>query len=325
MKKGERVWDSFPSSKQMGDFRLLAKTEDMIILRVENETGEGDMIIYQVFDGVYLMYNDFHMEYYDSLFQAAKTILAVDFCREGSLVMECDNGFCQIKKPGNICIDSRVHHKGVVKFPTKHFHGITIGFESELATKALSGDVPAIPVDLEMIRSKFCGTDGYFMIQEEDTLKRLFMELYQVPDKAKQLYFRAKILELLVCLSVLEPGSLTGEKPYFYKEQVEKVHAAAKRMMENLKDDHRIEDLAKQYDISQTAFKECFKSIYRKPVFAWLTEQRMQRASELLTLNPEMSIGDIAFEVGYESGGKFAAAFKRIYGMSPKQYRSSTR
>ena len=82
------LWDSFTSFHEIGEFKVLASTEDTVVIRVENETGEGDMIVYQVFDGVYLMYNDYHMSYYRSMYQAAETVLAIDFCREGSLVMD---------------------------------------------------------------------------------------------------------------------------------------------------------------------------------------------------------------------------------------------
>ncbi|MBR1744337.1 MAG: AraC family transcriptional regulator [Lachnospiraceae bacterium] len=324
MEKKEDLWSSFQSFHEIGEYKLLANTEDTVIIRVENETGEGDMIVYRVFDGIYLMYNDFHMAYYHSMYQAMETALAVDYCREGSLAMECDNGFYQVKKPGSVCIDSRVHHRGTARFPTNHFHGITIGFESKVADETLGKEVPAIPVSLVEIREKFCGEDGYFIIQDEESLRRLFLELYHVPEKAKLPYFRAKVMELLVCLTALVPEKSSGDKLYFYKDHVEKVHMAAKQMQENLKAAYRVEDMAKKYDISLTAFKNCFKSIYGKPVFTWLTEERMKRAGELLTQYPGRSIGDIAFEVGYESGGKFAAAFKKIYGMTPREYRSKS-
>ena len=71
------------------------------------------MVLYQVFDGIFLMYNDFHMSQYHSIYQAVDTMLAVNYCREGNITMELKNGRCCMKKTGNICIDSRVHHKGM--------------------------------------------------------------------------------------------------------------------------------------------------------------------------------------------------------------------
>lgn len=317
----QNIWDAFRSFGKNGAFRLLAQSDDCIIIRVENETGEGDMIIHQVFAGVYLMYNDFHMSYYDSLYQAAETVLAIDYCREGSLTMECDNGFCQVKNAGSVCIDFRVHHKGVARFPTNHFHGITIGFENELAEKTLLEEAAGIPIDLAGIREKFCGKEGYFIDKDNETLKRLFTDLYHVPEKAKQAYFRAKVLELLVCLTALEKHD-AGEKTYFYKDQVEKTNAAMRLITEDLSRNYTIEELAKRFELSPTALKNCFKSIYGKPIYTWLKEYRIQRAQEMLIGKPEISIGDIAFLVGYESAGKFSAAFKKKCGMTPKEYRS---
>ena len=55
------LWDTFHNFGEIGEYRILAQTDDCVVIRLENETGEGDMILYQVFDGIFLMYNDFHI------------------------------------------------------------------------------------------------------------------------------------------------------------------------------------------------------------------------------------------------------------------------
>ena len=157
------LWKTFHNFGELGEYRILAQTEECVVIRLENETGEGDMVLYQVFDGIFLMYNDFHMSQYHSIYQAVDTMLAVDYCREGNITMELENGRCCMKKTGNICIDSRVHHKGMSYLPTNHYHGITIGFVSSLAEKALEENAAGIPIDLKAIRKKFCDNDGYFI------------------------------------------------------------------------------------------------------------------------------------------------------------------
>lgn len=316
------LWDTFHNFGEIGEYRIVAQTEECVVIRLENETGEGDMILYQVFDGIFLMYNDFHMSQYHSMYQAVDTVLAVDYCREGSLTMECDNGMYYIKKAGSICIDSRVHHKGMNYFPTNHYHGITIGFVNSLAEKTLIENAAGIPIDLTGIRRKFCGKDGYFILQKEETLKRLFTDLYRVPDRAKIPYFRAKVLELLVCLSVIEAKNTEEGGSYFYKDKVEKTQAAQKLISENMDKDFTIKCLAERFDISQTALKDCFKNLYGKPVYTWLKEYRIGKAREYLTEKKEMRILDIAIAVGYKSQAKFGAAFKKICGMTPNEYRN---
>ena len=101
------LWDAFHNFGEIGEYRVLAQTDECVVIRLENETGEGDMILYQIFDGIFLMYNDFHMSQYHSMYQAVDTMLAVDYCREGSLTMEWDNGMYCMKKAGCVYIDSR--------------------------------------------------------------------------------------------------------------------------------------------------------------------------------------------------------------------------
>lgn len=316
------LWDTLHNFGEIGEYRVLAQTKECVVIRVENETGEGDMIVHQVFDGVFLMYNDFHMTSYHSMYQAVDTMLAVDYCREGCLTMEWEKGMYCMKKAGSICIDTRVHHKGMTCFPTSHYHGITIGFVSSLAEKALAENAAGIPVDLLAIRKKFCGEDGYFIIQENETLKRVFTDLYRVPEEAKLPYFRAKVLELLVCLSVMEAKDAKDGGVYFYKDKVEKTRAVQKLISQNMDQDYTIAFLAEKFAISQTALKKCFKSLYGKPIYTWLKEYRIGKAREYLTEREDMSICDIAGAVGYKSQAKFGAVFKKLCGMTPNEYRN---
>ena len=318
----DALWKTFHNFGELGEYRILAQTEECVVIRLENETGEGDMVLYQVFDGIFLMYNDFHMSQYHSIYQAVDTMLAVDYCREGNITMELENGRCCMKKTGNICIDSRVHHKGMSYLPTNHYHGITIGFVSSLAEKALEENAAGIPIDLKAIRKKFCDNDGYFIIQENETLKRLFTDLYRVPENAKFPYFRTKVLEMLVCLSVMDAREAKDGGTYFYKDKVEKTRAVQKLISENIDRDYTIKNLSVIFDISQTELKDCFKSLYGKPLYTWLKEYRIGRAREYLTERDDMTICDIAEAVGYKSQAKFGAVFKKMCGMTPNEYRN---
>ena len=59
----------------------VAESEGCRVFQFHSETGEGSMTQYDLFPGVYLMYNDFHMEGYDSAFHATEDMLCIDYCR----------------------------------------------------------------------------------------------------------------------------------------------------------------------------------------------------------------------------------------------------
>ena len=141
-------------------------------------------------------------------------------------------------------------------------------------------------------------------------------------ESAKFPYFRTKVLELLVCLSVIEVTDVNDGDTYFYKDKVEKTRAVQKLISENMDQGYTIQSLAEQFDISQTALKDCFKSLYGKPIYTWLKEYRIGKAREYLTERDDMSICDIAGAVGYKSQAKFGAVFKKLCSITPKEYRN---
>ena len=127
---------------------------------------------------------------------------------------------------------------------------------------------------------------------------------------------------MLVCLSVIDARETKDGGTYFYKDKVEKTRAVQKLISENIDQNYTIENLSIIFDISQTALKECFKSLYGKPLYTWLKEYRIGMAREYLTERDDMTICDIAEAVGYKSQAKFGAVFKKICGMTPNEYRN---
>lgn len=81
-----------------------------------------------------------------------------------------------------------------------------------------------------------------------------------------------------------------------------------------------IEELAHRYLINPTTLKTVFKEVYGSSLAAHMKEHRMERAAALLR-ETDLSVAEIAGQVGYESQSKFTAAFKERFGQLPKEYR----
>ena len=81
-----------------------------------------------------------------------------------------------------------------------------------------------------------------------------------------------------------------------------------------------IEELAHRYLINPTTLKTVFKEVYGSSLAAHMKEHRMERAAALLR-ETDLSVAEIAGQVGYESQSKFTAAFKEQFGLLPTAYR----
>ena len=56
--------NKFPYAREMGDnIRMVCENDECTVFQMRDSGGEGIMTFYQVFPGVYLLYNDFHMEH----------------------------------------------------------------------------------------------------------------------------------------------------------------------------------------------------------------------------------------------------------------------
>jgi AraC-like DNA-binding protein len=80
------------------------------------------------------------------------------------------------------------------------------------------------------------------------------------------------------------------------------------------------EDLAGAVNLSRSTFAERFTTLIGQPPMKYLTNWRMQVAAHKLK-EGRLTIGQIAFDIGYDSEAAFTRAFKRERGVPPATWR----
>lgn len=292
------------------------------VYRFRNETGEGTITVHEVFPGVTLAYNDFHMSYYDSVYRPDREVFCIDHCREGRLEYPAGNDTYSYVEAGDLKVDRRLTHVERFEMPLAHYHGAMVSVDMQIAERSIREEIRDFPVDLRKLQQKYCRDSYPRVLHEPASVEHIFGELYRVPEKIKKAYYKIKILELFLYLDALEIPETSNEKPYFYKAQVEKTKALKNFLEEHIDENFTQEELAKRFGLPITAMKKCFKSIYGMPIGNWLVQYRMNYAAELLSAQRKISITELSGAVGYDSSSKFALAFRRVMGMSPTEYRN---
>lgn len=300
----------------------LAESDGCSVYQFRNETGEGTITLYEVFPGVTLAYNDFHMQYYNSEFRPNRHMFCVDHCREGRLEYPAAQDAFSYVEAGDLKLDRRLSHTDQFEMPLSHYHGAMVAFDMDIACKNLSLEVKDFPVDLWALQKKFCSDIYPTVIHGTDSIEHIFSELYAVPEKIKRPYFKIKVLELLLYLEALELPDQSSEKPYFYKTQVEKTKAIGLFITQHMDETFTQETLSERFEFPLTTMKQCFKSVFGTTIGNYLMEYRMNQAAVLLKTKRDMSVAEIAGRVGYDSPSKFAMAFRKLMGMSPVEYRN---
>lgn len=111
--------------------------------------------------------------------------------------------------------------------------------------------------------------------------------------------------KVIVRQTSAKPAVITKAKKY-----IEKYHTK----------DVSLGDVAKAVNISKYSLCTMFRNATGLYFTDYVTLLRIERAQHLL-LDPNVRIGHIAFEVGFQSAANFNRVFKRILGQSPTEYR----
>ncbi|NEQ33254.1 MAG: helix-turn-helix transcriptional regulator [Leptolyngbya sp. SIO4C5] len=104
----------------------------------------------------------------------------------------------------------------------------------------------------------------------------------------------------------------------FRADTVARIHYAAKILRSHLENPPDQTTLAQQVGMSDRTLQKGFKAVFGVTPFAYLTQQRMKQAEQLLR-QPERTVTDMANMVGYANPAQFAAAFKRQFGITPNE------
>jgi AraC family transcriptional regulator len=127
----------------------------------------------------------------------------------------------------------------------------------------------------------------------------------------------------LLCLQLVRGhssfGALTIEEPRggLADWQVKRVTAY---MREHLDEEIGLDELAATINLSRFHFCTAFRRATGQTPHQWLVHLRIARARQLLAV-PELPVTEIALSVGYQTPSAFAAAFRKVTGTTPTDYR----
>ena len=167
------------------------------------------------------------------------------------------------------------------------------------------------------------GNNKYYIQQGISTMIRMVLnqiENHSLSPHFENLYVLGKVYELFT-LYFSESESMQKENcPFLDNEKdAKKLKEAREILLNNLVNPPTLKDLSNQTSLTEYKLKEGFKQVYGTTVYGFVLDKKMEIAREKLEKN-EVQVKEIAFELGYENPSHFIAAFKKKYGITPKQF-----
>jgi len=198
---------------------------------------------------------------------------------------------------------------------------VTLWFRPEVLQGFSEADETVLPKALWPLASgsrRF----SYRSVHSLDPLTRSVLNEIQATDLQgglRSMYLEAKTLELLS----LTLGNMSKSKEYdkgpcpLSSQDVENLHEARDILITEFADPPTLYELGRRVGLNRRKLAQGFKHLFCITVYDYCVKLRMDEARRLI-LNKRMCVSNTAYEVGYSDPSSFTKAFKKHFGVLPR-------
>ena len=146
------------------------------------------------------------------------------------------------------------------------------------------------------------------------------LKIKQTTETLRPIFIKGKVYELLSYYFNEDTNKDSEYCPYIANEEsVSKIKRAKEIIIEEMNNPPSLHELAQQVGLNIKKLKTDFKEFYGVPVFTFLLNYKMELAKKMLK-EQQLNVNELAIFLGYSTSSHFIAAFKRKFGITPKQF-----
>ncbi|PQL94783.1 AraC family transcriptional regulator [Apibacter adventoris] len=153
-------------------------------------------------------------------------------------------------------------------------------------------------------------------IQEKLIISQL--EDYILDCEFENLYLTLKLHEILI-----HYFSSSNKKKQENKKMDDKLvlqlNEIKKLLMDNIASPPTLKSISYTVGLSEYKIKEGFKKLYGKTISSFILDTKLEIGKDKLDMKVKQ-VKEIAYDLGYENPSHFIEAFKKKYGITPKQW-----
>ena len=184
-------------------------------------------------------------------------------------------------------------------------------------------DLEQIPIYL---RQAVIGDRLQFYYQQEKItrqMQRVLRQILQCPHQGlmKRMYLESKAVELIMLHFQQYQEQEVRDRSSIQRNasDVDRIYQAKEILLNNLENPPSLMELARQVGLNEFKLKRGFRQVFGTSAFKYLHDYRLEKAKHLLG-SGDMKVEEVAFRVGFDSRSYFALAFRKKFGLNPKEY-----
>ena len=278
------------------------------------------------FNGIYISHWESQFNKHLKLADAVSNpVLSMHFTLEGEVMTSFKNAHSFSCKKGQSNIFSAAEGVlGHINFSKNNrFKGLGIALDETYLQK-LTNNYPHLFTHLydQYLGGKLlCQHKNFTQTSTNQNLVITQMNNANMMGNCCDLYLESKVLELLsLQLHEVQNNKYNSKKRCRCSRDIDKIHEAKAILIANSDNPPTILELSKRVGINDHKLKNGFKEVFNQTVYGYLFDYKMNMARQLI-LDTDKTIFEVAIACGYGYASHFTTAFKRKYGVSPKEFR----
>ena len=283
--------------------------------------GTGILYDYSIFPGIDLIFMDFNCSDIFDEPNEMRNVLEIRHYQEGRVEFEFEGDKVFHLQQDEFCVNGMLNMPARYSFPFDYCSGLSLVLDKNSMTEVTRSQLALFQIDISVLEEDLDTAHQWYICKTPPSLCHVFEELYAAKEHETSQYFRIKVLELLYHATKLRKEDRVAAT-YYAREHIEIVKRVRKAMLKDLSRSTPLEQFLRGEAISTVTFQTIFKQIYGRSPYAYLKHYRMNSAAVQLRESNE-SINQIALSLGYSNASKFARAFRDVFGVLPKDYRTA--
>lgn len=145
----------------------------------------------------------------------------------------------------------------------------------------------------------------------------------------KRMYLESKVWELMALLveqelKLREDRKNTDCTHSLKPDDIDRIHRAKAVLLQRFDNPPSLIELARQVGLNDCTLKRGFRQVFGTTAFGCLHDYRLEQARQLLE-ERRLNVSEIAQTIGFANRSYFAAAFRKKFGVTPREYLSNRR
>lgn len=208
--------------------------------------------------------------------------------------------------------------------PTEHLE-VNVHLDPSLFTSWLNQSPDSLPPEFQPLVQR---TPQPYSVRSGVTTPAMYNVLQQIlhcpfHGVTKRIYLESKVWELMALLIAQELEQHSDQQPArrLKPDDVDRIHQAKTILFERLDNPPSLIELARQVGLNDCTLKRGFRQVFGQTAFGLLHDYRLEQARQLLE-ERRLNVSEITQAIGFTNRSYFAAAFRKKFGVSPREYLS---